>query len=212
MGRKRKDGDPLGLAGTRLVFQRGRFFYIHRDTGKWENVGTDVEAAKRTAARYNNPGDGFGTMAYWFQEFLADCKLRVKATTLSQRTLDDYTGYAAEGGPLVAAFGRRFPDAITPAISTGRALRLHRARRARRARGRPVPVLLLAVLNPRRPVDGDLPGRTAVLILALVVHEVLLVEEPVGQVVRGHRFGDNRSDPHPLTLEDLVAFVVAAIC
>lgn len=114
MGRKRKDGDPLGLAGTRLVFQRGRFFYIHRDSGRWENVGTDVVAAKRIAGRYNNPGDGFGTMAYWFQEFLADCKVRVKVGTLSQRTLDDYTGYADAEGPLIAAFGARFPERIEP--------------------------------------------------------------------------------------------------
>jgi len=114
MGRKRKDGDPLGLAGTRLAFDRGRFFYIHRETGKWENVGTDVVAAKQAAARYNNPGDGLGTMAYWFRMFLADCKLRVAAKTLSQRTLDDYTGYADETGPLMAAFGKRFPEKIEP--------------------------------------------------------------------------------------------------
>lgn len=114
MGRKRKDGDPLGLAGTRLAYRRGRFFYIHRDGGRWEDVGTDVEQAKRVAARYNNPGDGFGTMRYWFGMFLADCKLRVKAGTLSQRTLDDYTGYADDDGPLVAAFGRVWPETITP--------------------------------------------------------------------------------------------------
>lgn len=119
MGRKRKDGDPLGLAGTRLVFQRGRFFYIHRDTKRWENVGTDVNAAKQIAARYNNPGDGFGTMAYWFAMFLADCKLRVAAGTLSQRTLDDYTGYAADDGPLAAAFGARFPERIEPHMVQG---------------------------------------------------------------------------------------------
>lgn len=116
MGRKRKDGDPLELAGTRLAFQRGRFFYIHRDTGRWENVGADIATAKQAAARYNNPGDGFGTMAYWFALFLADCKLRVAAGTLSQRTLDDYTGYAADDGALVAAFGKRFPERIEPAM------------------------------------------------------------------------------------------------
>jgi integrase len=116
VGRKRKDGDPFGLAGTRLAYSKGRFFYIHRDTGRWENVGTDVEAAKAIAARYNNPGDGFGTVRYWLGQFLADCKLRVKAKTLSQRTLDDYTGYFADDGPLVAAFGALQPEAITPAM------------------------------------------------------------------------------------------------
>lgn len=116
MGRKRKDGDPLGLAGTRIVFRRGRFYYAHRDTGRWENLGTDVDQAKRIAGRYNNPGDGFGTMAYWFGIFLADLKAKVAAGTRSQRTLDDYTGYAAEDGPLVAAFGKRFPEQILPAM------------------------------------------------------------------------------------------------
>ncbi|MBA3597509.1 MAG: integrase [Methylibium sp.] len=116
MGRARKDGDPLQLAGTRLAFRRGRFYYVHRDTGRWENVGTDVAAAKQIAARYNNPGDGFGTLSYWFGMFLADCKLRVAAKTFSQRTLDDYTGYAADDGPLVAAFGKRLPQHIEPVM------------------------------------------------------------------------------------------------
>jgi integrase len=115
MGRRRKDGDPLGIAGTRLVFQRGRFYYAHKGPPqRWENVGTDLTVAKQMAARYNNPGDGFGTMAYWFALFLADCKQRVAAGALSQRTLDDYSGYAADDGPLVAAFGKRFPDKIEP--------------------------------------------------------------------------------------------------
>ena len=79
MGRKRKDGDPFGLAGTRLAFSKGSFFYIHREGNRWENVGPDVTEAKRAAERYNNPGDGFGTMKYWFGQFLADMKLQVKA-------------------------------------------------------------------------------------------------------------------------------------
>jgi integrase len=116
VGRKRKDGDPLGLAGTRLVFQRGVFFYVHRDGNRWERIGTDVAEAKRKAAQYNNPGDGFGTMAYWFGQFLSDFKLQVAAKTKSQRTLDDYTGYAAEDGPLVAAFGKRYPEQIEPTM------------------------------------------------------------------------------------------------
>lgn len=113
MGRRRKDGDPLGLAGTRLVFDHGRFYYIHRDTGRWENVGTDVEAAKQAAARYNNPGDGFGTMAYWLRMFLADYKVQVAAGMRSERTLSDYTGYAADDGPMIATFGAMFPERIT---------------------------------------------------------------------------------------------------
>jgi integrase len=114
MGRKRKDGDPLGLAGTRLAFQRGTFFYIHREGARWENVGTDVTEAKRMASRYNNPTDVYGTMAYWIGEFLVDFKLLVAAKAKSQRTLDDYNGYAEEDGPLMATFGKRFPERITP--------------------------------------------------------------------------------------------------
>jgi integrase len=113
VGRRRKDGDPLGLAGTRLAFRRGRFFYIHR-SGRWEDVGTDVEAAKKASRRFRSPDADFGTMAHWFGEFLTDCKARVKAGTLSQRTLDDYTGYADDDGPLLGAFGHRLPESIEP--------------------------------------------------------------------------------------------------
>lgn len=114
MGRKRKDGDPLGLAGTRLVYKNGRFHYIHRSPRRWEDVGTDVTAAKAQAARYNNPSEAFGTMAYWFGEFLADMRQLVAAKQRSQRTVDDYTDYTAEAGPLIAAFGKRFPETIAP--------------------------------------------------------------------------------------------------
>jgi integrase len=114
MGRRRKDGDPLGLAGTRLAVRRGKFWYRHRN-GRWENMGTDLAAAKKAAAMHNDPGKAYGTVQWWFGEFLTDCKLRVSAGTLSQRTLDDYAGYADYGGPLLAYFGRMFPDQIKPA-------------------------------------------------------------------------------------------------
>lgn len=126
----------MGLAGTRLVFNRGTFYYIHRDSGRWENVGTDVTEAKRRASQYNNPGDGFGTMAYWFAIFLADCKQRVAAGTMSQRTLDDYTGYAAQDGPLVAAFGKQVPERIEPSMVQGY-------------------LTFNAKLNPPRPVPAN---------------------------------------------------------
>lgn len=124
----------MGLAGTRLVFRRGKFSYIHRAGNRWEDVGTDLAEAKRIAARYNNPGDGFGTMAYWFGMFLSDCKARVAAGSLSQRTLDDYTGYTADDGPLVAAFGRHFPEHITPQM-----VQAYLAYNARLKPPRPVP-------------------------------------------------------------------------
>lgn len=113
MGRRRKDGDPLGLAGTRLAVRHGKFWYRHRN-GRWENMGTDLAAAKKAAGMHNDPGRAYGTVQWWFGEFLTDCKLRVSAGSLSQRTLDDYAGYADYGGPLLAYFGRMFPDQIKP--------------------------------------------------------------------------------------------------
>lgn len=115
MGRRRKDGDPLGLAGTRLYLRRGRFVYAHPNR-PWETLATtDVEEAKRIAAAYKaNKGQAVGTMAYWFGEFLADFKLAVKAGAKSKRTLDDYTGYFEADGPLVAVFGALTPLQIKP--------------------------------------------------------------------------------------------------
>lgn len=113
MGRRRKDGDPLGLAGTRLAFKRGKFWYRHRD-GRWEDCGTDLAVAKATAARHNDPGQAYGTIKWWLGEFITDCKARVGSKTLSQRTLDDYTGYADDDGALVAFFGKMLPENVKP--------------------------------------------------------------------------------------------------
>ena len=114
MGRKRKDGDPLGLAGTRIYVRSGRFFYWHRGAGMEMLDTMDLDEAKRIAAAFDNPSGDVGTVAYWAREFLVDCKLRVKAGQLSQRTLDDYTGYFDPGGPLHAVFGTMRPERILP--------------------------------------------------------------------------------------------------
>lgn len=90
MGRARKDGDPFGLAGTRLAFKHGAFHYRHRD-GRWERVGTDVKQAKDRARLYNDPDGAYGTVGYWLDIFLVDCTARVKAKSLAARTLADYT-------------------------------------------------------------------------------------------------------------------------
>ena len=133
MGRKRKDGDPLGLAGTRLQWRRNKFWYIHR-SGRWESVGTDIKEAKRIAAVYNDPHGAYGTTGYWLDMFLRDCAARVAAKDLGQRTLDDYTENAAE---LKVFFGKVAPEAITPHmvqtyLDEGR--RANRATRANRER------------------------------------------------------------------------------
>lgn len=110
MGRKRKDGDPLGLAGTRLEFKHGAFHYRHRD-GRWERIGTDLKTAKDRAALYNDPTGAYGTTGYWLDMFLVDSEARVKANDLSARTLKDYTENTV---PLKVFFGQMLPEAITP--------------------------------------------------------------------------------------------------
>ncbi|MDB5541468.1 MAG: hypothetical protein JWQ89_3195, partial [Devosia sp.] len=114
MGRNRKDGDPLGLAGTRLAFRRGKFWYRHRNTDRFENVGTDIAKAKKRAALYNDPTSSYGTVRYWMDLFLADFEKLVNTKAKAQRTLDDYTGYADEAGPLMIYFGSMLPEDIKP--------------------------------------------------------------------------------------------------
>ena len=111
MGRQRKDGDPLGLAGTRLSLRHGAFYYRHRD-GRWERIGTDVAQAKKRAGLYNDPGGVYGTVGYWLDRFVVDCEARVKAGTLAARTLADYT---ANAEPLKVFFGNMLPEDIKPA-------------------------------------------------------------------------------------------------
>jgi integrase len=112
MGRKRKD-DPHGLAGTRLYWRHGQFYYVHRD-GRWEGCGADVGIAKARAALHNDGAGEYGTVRYWLGQFLVHCEARVKAGTFAQRTLDDYTGYVERGGPLDVFFGAMLPEQITP--------------------------------------------------------------------------------------------------
>lgn len=110
MGRARKDGDPLGLAGTRLSFKHGAFYYRHHD-GRWERVGTDVRVAKERAALYNDPKGVFGTVGYWLDLFLVDFAAQVTAKKRAQRTLDDYTKDVV---PLKVFFGAMLPEHIEP--------------------------------------------------------------------------------------------------
>lgn len=115
MGRRRKDGDPFGLAGTRLAYRHGKFWYRHRGKPeRWEDLGADASQAKKRAMLYENPGSNYGTVAYWFPLFLADLERLVKAGQRSARTLADYQGYAADDGPLMIYFGKMLPEGIKP--------------------------------------------------------------------------------------------------
>ena len=133
MGRKRKDGDPLGLAGTRLAMRRGKFWYRHRATEtaaeRWEDCGTDLALAKERANLYNEPGRAYGTVGYWLDRFIVACEARVKAGTLSARTLADYRANVV---PLKVFFGPMLVGAVRPNhVST--------YLRDNEAAGRPVP-------------------------------------------------------------------------
>lgn len=121
----------MGLAGTRLAFRHGAFYYRHRD-GRWEHVGTDVRQAKERAALHNDSDGVFGTVGYWLDMFLIDCAARVQAQDLAPRTLADYKENSV---PLKIFFGKMFPESITPrhvqsyldlAAQAGRAVRGNR--------------------------------------------------------------------------------------
>lgn len=89
MGRPRKS-NPLNLP-PRVYAKHGAFYY-HHPGGRWEHLGRDLDAVKRRAAEIaHGMGDGYGTVAFYLDEFLAACKRRVTAQDLAQRTLDDYT-------------------------------------------------------------------------------------------------------------------------
>jgi integrase len=85
----RRKNNPLGLL-PRVYAKRGKFWYVHRDN-HWENLGGDVDKANTRARLYNDSQGSYGTMSYWLDMFVVDCAQRVKAGTLAQRTLDDYT-------------------------------------------------------------------------------------------------------------------------
>lgn len=90
VGRKRKDGNPLGLE-TRVEFHHGQFRYLHRDGSKIP-LGTDLAIANRRARVYNDPDGLYGTMGAGILLFLADARAgRLPAgRKLSERTVSDY--------------------------------------------------------------------------------------------------------------------------
>jgi integrase len=114
VGRKRKD-DSQGLP-QRVYLRRGSFFYVHR-SGKWENLGHDLAAARRKAEHYADPSGTYGTMTWWLQQFLVEFEHQVRAKLKSERTLKDYQGAigtADAPGPLRAFFGPMLPAQIEP--------------------------------------------------------------------------------------------------
>ncbi len=110
MGRRRKT--DLGLE-PKVYFSHGAYFYAHRDRG-WERLGTDRDQANARARLYNDTAGRYGTLVYWLDMFLVDCRQRValksaiKGIKLAQRTLEDYEdaiGTDDKPGPLRVFFG-----------------------------------------------------------------------------------------------------------
>lgn len=133
MGRKRTN-PAQGLAGTRLYLRSGSFYYVHRDGGRWENVGKDLAAAKKRADHYNDPTGTYGMMTWFLDQFVIECEARVSVGNLSQRTLDDYR---ATLPPLKAYFGDMLPSDIGPQHVTAYldlGVKLNRPIRANRER------------------------------------------------------------------------------
>lgn len=94
VGRKRKDGNPLGLE-PRVEWHHGQCRYLHSD-GRKEPLGTDIAKANARAQVYNDPNGAFGTIAYYLDLFLAEAEAGIlpAGRKLSARTISDYRGEA----------------------------------------------------------------------------------------------------------------------
>lgn len=101
--------NPLNLP-PRVAFKHGAFYYRHRD-GRWERLGTDIEQAKARGRHYADATSQHGTMAWYFDEWLAWLDGRVAAGKLAPRTREDYDGAIV---PLKAYLGKLVPTDITP--------------------------------------------------------------------------------------------------
>jgi len=103
MGRRRKD--TASDLEPRVYLRSGAYYYVHR-TGKWEGLGKDKATANEKARLFNDPAGLQGTLVHWLDLFLVHCEARVKAGSMAQRTLDDYT-QAIKGTPDREAKGKR---------------------------------------------------------------------------------------------------------
>lgn len=132
MGRKRKD--PAQGLPERVYLRSGTFYYVHRETGKWENIGKDLAAARKRAEHYSDPTGTYGTMSWFLDQFLIHFAQLVAAGKRSSRTLEDYQNDAV---PLKAFFGSMLPtDVGAPHVNEylGIGEKLNRAVRANRER------------------------------------------------------------------------------
>lgn len=109
MGRTRKN-NPLGLP-ERVYISHGAFYYVHKSSGTWEPLGTDVAEAKRKGNLYNDPQSTYGTLAWYLDAFVVECEKRVARGELAQRTYEDYK---RDVEPLKIYFGKMTPAGVEP--------------------------------------------------------------------------------------------------
>lgn len=105
MGRRRKDGNPLGME-LRVYWHHGQFIYRHRD-GTPESLGTDLAKANERARVYNDPDRRYGTLGYFLDLYIAEAKAGRLLKKKSPRTIADYD---VEAPYLKAVFGKLLPD------------------------------------------------------------------------------------------------------
>ncbi len=91
MQRERKNGNPLNLP-ARCHFKHGAYWYVHALSGKWENLGGDIDKARHKAEHYNH-GPSL-TMDWYIDAFLLQFEQQVKLEHKAPRTLTDYEHYA----------------------------------------------------------------------------------------------------------------------
>lgn len=104
VGRKRKDGNPLGLE-PRVEWHHGQFRYLHRDGSK-EKLGADVDKANETARLYNDKTGRYGTIGYWLDRHNAEAKAGRLHKKRAPRTIEDDK---IDAGYLKAAFEETYP-------------------------------------------------------------------------------------------------------
>lgn len=103
-GRPRKDTSQR--LPKRVYLRSGSFYYVHH-TGRWEKLGSDLNAARKAADAYNAGLSTVGTIGHWLDEWHGALKLKVKAGKLTERTMSDYIGYTPN---LKAFFGAMYPQ------------------------------------------------------------------------------------------------------
>ena len=112
MGRRRLN--PASGLEPRVYERRGAFYHVHRTSGVWEPLGRDKSGANARARLYNDPAGNFGSLVYWLDMFLVHCQQRADASTMAQRTVDDYTTAIKGTDKKPGALRLFFAPPITP--------------------------------------------------------------------------------------------------